>query len=70
LIPIPVNPLIATIITMMLTIVVTQSLIEHTIAKDVTHLKLDITFFVICTLSMIVIFHILIKNRKEIFELR
>ena len=60
--------LIASLIVMVLTIVTTLSLIEHSFVNyDLNHLKFDITFFAIATISTIVIFHVLIKNRKEIF---
>jgi hypothetical protein len=59
--------LIASLIVLVLEIVVTLSLIEHVAVKDVQHLKFDITFFCIGLASLVVIFHVLITNRRQIF---
>ena len=50
----------------LLTALIIQSLIDYR-NYDINHLKLVVAFTVITAISDIVILHITIKNRKELF---
>lgn len=59
-------PIISYIIVITLTVV---SLIEILNSIDINHFKLAVTFFAISIFSVVVMTHIIIKNRAEIKEL-